>query len=100
MFKNLLNFFEIATLPKSEWFSIYQRYWSQILIAQIKDLNEDCVKILRSYISYVSRSKLSKSVTRSEKLVIKKRYSRAGFGRAGSSGTFGFLAPGTGAAYG
>ena len=54
---------EIVTLPKSAWFSSYQRYRSQILIKQIKDLNKDFVEILRLYLSYFHRYKPSKSVT-------------------------------------
>jgi len=30
-------------LPKSAYFPTYQRYRSQILIAQIEDLNEDTI---------------------------------------------------------
>ena len=42
--EKLLKITEIATLLKIEMFLNYQRYRSQILIAQIEDLNEDCVK--------------------------------------------------------
>ena len=35
----------------------YQRYRFQILIAQIEDLNEDCVKISLLYIIYFPRKK-------------------------------------------
>ena len=42
--------------------SYYQRYWSQISIAQIEDLNEDFVKILRPCLLYFPRNKPTKSV--------------------------------------
>ena len=38
-------------------------YLSEILVAQIEDVNEDCVKISRPYLLYLPRNKLSKSVT-------------------------------------
>ena len=34
-----------------------------MLIKQVEDLNEDCVKMSRSYLSYFQRKKPSKSVT-------------------------------------
>ena len=43
MMEKLLKITEIATLPKSVQFPNYQRYRSQILIAQIEDMNKDCV---------------------------------------------------------
>ena len=61
--KEMLKITEIGTLRKSPWFSNHQRYWSQIFIAQIEDLNEDCVKISGSYLIYFLRNKSSKSVT-------------------------------------
>ena len=45
MKKKLLKITEIDTLRKSALFQNYVRYQSQILIAQIEDLYEDCVKI-------------------------------------------------------
>ena len=42
---------EIATLLKSVLFPNYQRYLSQILIAEIEDLNKDCVKTSRPSMS-------------------------------------------------
>ena len=45
-----LKITEIATLLKSALFPNYQRYRSQILIAQIEDMNKDCVKISRPYL--------------------------------------------------
>ena len=42
---------------------VFQRYRHQILIAQIEDLNEDCVKISGPYLLYFLRNKPSKSVT-------------------------------------
>ena len=45
---------EFARIPKSAYFQNYQRYRSQILIAQIHDLNRDCGTILRSYLQYFS----------------------------------------------
>ena len=50
MIKNLLKMTDVATLPKSAYSPNYLRYWSQILIAQIEDLNKDCGKKLRPYI--------------------------------------------------
>ena len=44
-------------------FPNYQRYLSQIVIVQIEDSNEDCVKIQRPYLLYFPRYKPSKSVT-------------------------------------
>ena len=63
--KKLLKITEIATLPKTEMrmFTKHQRYRSQILIAQIEDSNEDCVKISGSYLLCFPRHKASKSVT-------------------------------------
>ena len=43
----MLKIIEIATLPKNAYFPNYLRYLSQILTAQIEELNEDCVKISR-----------------------------------------------------
>ena len=45
MMKKLLKITEITMLPKSSQFYNYKTYPSKILIAQIKDLNEDCLKI-------------------------------------------------------
>ena len=45
MMKKQLKITEIATLPKNLYFQNYQRYRSQILISQIKDLNKDWGKI-------------------------------------------------------
>ena len=53
----------------------YQRYRSQILIAEIKDLNGECVKFWCPYILYFYRNKPSKSV--------KVRSDRAGLGLPG-----------------
>ena len=39
----------------------YQKYQPQILVAQIKELNEDCVKNLRPYFLYFPRNKAAKS---------------------------------------
>ena len=63
MMKQLLKITEIVTLPKSAWFRNYQRYRSQIKIAQIEDLNEDCVKISRPHLVSFPRNKPSNSVT-------------------------------------
>ena len=49
MMKKMLKIYEIATLQN------YQRYLFQILIAQIEDLNENCVKISRFYLLYFHR---------------------------------------------
>ena len=57
MMKKLLKFTEIATLPKNEKFPNCQRYPSQILLAQIEDLNEDCVKISRPDLSFMLAEK-------------------------------------------
>ena len=59
----MIKITEIARLPKSEQFSTCQRYLSQFLLAQIEDLNEDCVQISRSYLLYFPRNKSSNSVT-------------------------------------
>ena len=45
MMKKLLKIIEITTLLKSVQFSNYQRYRSQILVAQIGNMDEDCVSI-------------------------------------------------------
>ena len=64
MMKNLLKITEIAALRKSAQFQNYQRCRSQILIAQIEDLNENCVIISRLfYLLYFPRNRPSKSVT-------------------------------------
>ena len=54
---------EITTLPKSTYFLNHQRYRFQILIAQIKDLNKDCVKILFPHLLCFPNNKPTKSVT-------------------------------------
>ena len=53
--KKSLKINEIATLPKMHSFEDR----SQILIAQIEDLNEDCVKISRLYFLFFQRYKPS-----------------------------------------
>ena len=58
MMKELLKINEIATLPKSIWLLNYERYRSWILIAQIEDFKEGCVKNSRLY----SRNKPLKNV--------------------------------------
>jgi len=63
MMKKLMTITEIITLLKSAWFPNHRKYRLQILTAQIEDLNEDCVKISRSYLLYFPRDKPSKSVT-------------------------------------
>ena len=63
MMKKLLKIAEISTLAKSASFPNYQRYRLQILIAQIEDLSEYGVKILRPYLLHFPRNKLSESVT-------------------------------------
>ena len=63
MIIRLLEIIEIATLPKSAEFHNYQRYQSKILIAQIEDFKEACVKISRPYLIYFPRNKPSKRVT-------------------------------------
>ena len=50
MIKKQLKITEFATLLISALFPNYLRYRSQILIAQVEDLNADCVKISRSYL--------------------------------------------------
>ena len=59
MRKTLLKITEIARLPKS----VYQTYLSQIFIAQIGDMYEDCVKMSRPYLSYFPKNKPWNSVT-------------------------------------
>ena len=61
--KKLLKITEITTLSKCAYFTNYQRYRYKILIAQIDDLIEDCVKISRLYLYCFSRNKLSKSLS-------------------------------------
>ena len=63
MLKKLLKIAEIATLPKSAWSPNYQIYLYQILIGQIEDLNEDCIKISRPYIFNFLKNKPLKIVT-------------------------------------
>ena len=41
---------EIYTMPKTAMFPNYQRYQSQILIAEFEAFSQDCVKISRSYL--------------------------------------------------
>ena len=41
--EELLKMTEMATLSKSAWLPSYQRYLFQILLANIEDLNKDCV---------------------------------------------------------
>ena len=60
--KRLLKITEIVMLPKNAQFPNYQKYRSYILIAQIEDLDKDCVKISRPYLLNFSRNKPSKSV--------------------------------------
>ena len=71
MTKKLLKITEIATLPKSSYFPDTQRYQSQMLIAQIEDLNKDCSHF---HIFYTQR-----------KIVVKQCYGEVLSGRAGSS---------------
>ena len=61
--KKLLKMTEIVTLPKSVQFPNCQGYRTQILIAQIEDLKENCVKISRPYFLYLKRNKSSKRIT-------------------------------------
>ena len=63
MMKKLRKIIEIATLAKSALFPNYQRYRSEILLAQTEDLNEDCVKISHPFRLYVQRNGPLKSVT-------------------------------------
>ena len=42
MMKKKLKMTINATLPKSAYFPNYERYRSQILVAQIEDFNEGC----------------------------------------------------------
>ena len=58
MMKKLLEITEIATLLPN-----HERYRSQISIALIKDLNEDCVSISRTYLLCFPINNSSKSVT-------------------------------------
>ena len=62
MMKKLQKITEIATWPKTAYFPNYQRYRSQILIAQIQDLNEDCIKMSHPYVLYFTRNNPSKIV--------------------------------------
>ena len=55
MMKKLLKSTEIATLLKNTLFLNHQSYRSQILIAEIEDFNEGCVKISRPYLFYFPR---------------------------------------------
>ena len=64
--KNKLNYY----VRKSDQFPNYQRYQIQMLIAQIQYLNENCVKISRSYLFYFSRNKTSKCVTVASSLIL------------------------------
>ena len=52
----------MATLPSAK-FSNHKRYRFQICIAQIGDLNEDCVKISHPYLLYFTINNRSESVT-------------------------------------
>ena len=63
MIKKGLKITEIATLPKSELFLNHQKYRSQFLIAEIVDLKEGCVQIVRLYLSYFPSNKPSKRLT-------------------------------------
>ena len=54
---------EMAKLPKSAQFPNYQIYQFQIFIAQIKDLNKDCVNILFPHLLCFPNNKPTKSVT-------------------------------------
>ena len=72
MKRKLLKITEIAKLSNSAKFPNYERYIPQVLIKKIENLNEDGVKISRTYLLYLSRNKPSKSVT-------------VGSGQAGSS---------------
>ena len=60
---SLVFFFSSKDGYQSTQFPNYRRYLSQILIAQIEDLNEDCVEISRPYILHFPRNKVSKIVT-------------------------------------
>ena len=52
-----------ATLPKKTGsFTNYQKDLCQILISQIEDFNEDCVKISRLSLLYFQSNKSSKNV--------------------------------------
>ena len=55
MMEKLLKITEISTLPKKAKFSNHRRYRSITLIAQIEDLNEDFIKIIRPYNFYIFR---------------------------------------------
>ena len=63
--KKLLKITKIATLQKITQFSNYQRYWFQILIAQIEDLieDEDFVKISHPYLLLFPINQPSQTVT-------------------------------------
>ena len=78
--KKLIKITKITTLPKSALFLNYQRYRSQMLIAQIEDFNGDCNKISGLYLLYFPRNEPSKSVT-----VEPSRPGRLGPDRVGSA---------------
>ena len=50
MIKKLLKIAKMVTLSESALFPNYKRYLYQILVAQIEDLMQDCVEILRSHL--------------------------------------------------
>ena len=58
----MLKMTEMATLTKSAYYPNYQTYRSQILMKKVENLNENCVKISRSYLLYYPRNKPSKSI--------------------------------------
>ena len=63
MMKTFRKIAEIATLPKGALFRNRLRFRSQILIAQIEDLNQGCVKISSSYFQFFPRNKLANRIT-------------------------------------
>ena len=64
MKKKLLRIAKIAVLLKRASMHLNnERYRSQMMIAQIEDLHEDCDKISCPYLIYFPRNNPSKSVT-------------------------------------
>ena len=61
--KKTLKIADIAMMPKSAYFPNYQKYRIKILKVQVESLNQDCVKIERPYIQYLTINELSKSDT-------------------------------------
>ena len=63
IFSKLYKYINLPNYTNISIFQTIQIYQFQILMAQIEDLNQDCVNILRTYLQCFPRNVTSKSIT-------------------------------------